>query len=327
MISRSHKIRLGIFFVVSIVSFIILIGVIFIPTLLETKDKYFIGYSNISLTGLMDGSSVKYHGLNVGNIVNITIDQEDIQRVIVEIGLDKGTPIKIDTRADVTALGITGLKVIELLGGSNEAPTLEPGNFIQPGKSITEMITGKAEVIAEKVEFALNNIIALTSPANSKKVSNILENASSSMTELKEILQTNKVSFHQTMQNTHKLSAGFQNLITSADSVMMQISKIAGSDSLMKALANITEITESLKKAELVTLVKELNTALAHSNSVLQEVDISIMKSRAELGMTVESLKESVDYLNQFVRMISEDPSVLVRGIKPIGAPDRKLEK
>ena len=121
MISRSHKIRLGIFFAVSLVSFVVLIGVIVVPTILETKDKYYIGYRNLSLTGLMEGSSVKYHGLNVGSISDISIDPKDIQQVNVEISLEKGTPIKTDTRADVTALGITGLKVIELLGGSNEA--------------------------------------------------------------------------------------------------------------------------------------------------------------------------------------------------------------
>ena len=38
-------------------------------------------------------------------------------------------------------------------------------------------------------------------------------------------------------------------------------------------------------------------------------------------------LKETTDYLNQFSRLISEDPSVLVRGAEPKGAPDFDLER
>ncbi|MBN2417241.1 MCE family protein [bacterium] len=327
MISRSHKIRLGIFFAISLISFVVMIAVIVVPTLLENKDKYYVGYRNISLTGLQVGSSVKYHGLSVGHISDISIDPDDIQRVIVELSIDKGIPIKTDTRADITALGITGLKVIELLGGSNETEALVPGSFIQPGGSITEMITGKAEVIAEKVEMTLNNLAELTSEINRKKIVRVLDTTAESMHEMSEILKANKSSFGRTMENSERVTADLAMLLATTDSVMADIARIAGSDSLMQALANITEITESLKKAELVGLVKELNVALKHTSSVLKEVDISIMESRAELGMTVESLKESVEYLNQFVRMISEDPSVLVRGTKPIGAPDHRLER
>jgi hypothetical protein len=51
------------------------------------------------------------------------------------------------------------------------------------------------------------------------------------------------------------------------------------------------------------------------------------MKSRAELGTTIASLEETVDNLNQIVRSINENPSVLIWGTKIKDAPDKRLEK
>jgi hypothetical protein len=62
-------------------------------------------------------------------------------------------------------------------------------------------------------------------------------------------------------------------------------------------------------------------------NGLLREVDVSFTKSRTDLMYTIESMRESIDYLNLFARTISEDPSVLVRGTKPENAPDFQLEK
>jgi predicted transcriptional regulator with HTH domain len=60
---------------------------------------------------------------------------------------------------------------------------------------------------------------------------------------------------------------------------------------------------------------------------MLRDFEITFSKSRTDLVYTIESMKESADYLNQITRLVSEDPSILVRGTKPKDAPDRHLEK
>ncbi|MFP4622443.1 MAG: ATP-binding cassette domain-containing protein [Bacteroidales bacterium] len=63
-----------------------------------------------------------------------------------------------NAQAEITSVGLTGLKAIEIRGGSNEAENLKPGSYIQAGSSITREITGKAETIAQKAEKVLNNL-------------------------------------------------------------------------------------------------------------------------------------------------------------------------
>ncbi len=327
MVTRSQKVRLGIFVIVSISALLLTIGIIFAPKLFEVRDVYYISYQNISLTGLQEGGPVKYHGLTVGSVTNIRIDAQDISRVIVEVRLDHGTPIKQDTRADIELLGITGIKVIELRSGSNESPSLKPGDFIEPGKSITEFITGQAEVLFEKAELVLNNLAILTAPENRDKMISLLETSSSSMAQLNKILKENNQALSQSIQNTASITNELKGLIINTSETMRNLAEISGSDTLKRVVANLADITESLRKAELTDLVHEMNITLAHTSLVLEEIDATLSRNRSDFGYAVQSLKETIEYLNQFSRMITEDPSVLVRGSKPKDAPDFKLEK
>jgi phospholipid/cholesterol/gamma-HCH transport system substrate-binding protein len=327
MITRLQKIRLGIFFTVSVILLLVLVALILTPRFLEKKDVYYIGYRDLSLTGLQVGGAVKYHGLTVGNVSDIRIDMEDIRRVIVEVSLDRETPIKTDTYADITMLGITGLKVVEIRGGSNEAEFLEPGGFILPGKSVTEMITGKAEVIAEKAEMALNNLSLLTGESNQEKVMRLIDNTSQAMEELHTILSQNRSNFSETMANAEQASERILDLTVSTEQMVTDINTLVRSDSVVQILGNLADFSRALSNTDLVSLVESMNGALLHTNRVLRELDASLTKSQTDLAYSVESMKEVIDYLNEFSRLISEDPSILIRGARPENIPDYELEK
>jgi len=117
MVSKSQKIRLGIFIIVGLVFLFVLIGIIVGTKLFDKKDIYFIAYKDQSVSGMNVGSAVQYHGIRVGRIEELNIDKDDVTTVIVEISVKAGTPIKTDVKAVMAAVGITGLKQIELVGG------------------------------------------------------------------------------------------------------------------------------------------------------------------------------------------------------------------
>ena len=50
---------------------------------------------------------------------------------VVPLSLQAGTPVTEDTVATLQMQGITGLKYIELQGGTNEARRLSPGDKVQ----------------------------------------------------------------------------------------------------------------------------------------------------------------------------------------------------
>src|SRR5690606_24105547 len=76
-------------------------------------------------SGLNIGSSIKYKGFEVGNVGEIKLNPNNSEEIQIDIVIKKGTPIKEDNYAVLGNLGITGLKYIELKGGSNDSKLLE----------------------------------------------------------------------------------------------------------------------------------------------------------------------------------------------------------
>ena len=327
MITRAQRVRLGIFVIVALAVLVGSIIIIVAPKLLEQRDTYYIAFENVSVTGLQEGSAVKYQGLQVGYVSDISIDPENISRVILEVSLEKGIPIKVDTKAEINFLGITGLKVIELRSGSTQAANLPPGSFIQSGRSLTEEITGRAEVLTEKVELVLNNLVELTDEENAQRVTALVDTVGNAIELFNAFVRRNEGSFYSTLENTEQFTEELDSLTFYSVNILKSIDSFAKSDTLHQIIDNFAAVTEELKEAELVRLFQEINTTLEQTNNMLKDVEISFAKSRTDLVYTIERLKETVDYLNQFARLISEDPSVLVRGVEPKQAPDFDLKR
>lgn len=98
---------------------------------------------NESVSGLKPGEPVKYHGVDVGVVKALTLDPKDPRKVIVDITLDKLTPVKTDTRAQLKLKGITGLVYIELSGGAPEAQALASAT---PSGQIPEIPSEKSQL-------------------------------------------------------------------------------------------------------------------------------------------------------------------------------------
>ena len=324
MITRSQKIRLGVFVAFAILAAFVTAVVIVAPKFIQKKDTYFICYRDISVTGLQEGGPVKYHGLTVGNVERIFMDPADVRSVIVEVSLDHGTTIKEDTYADITALGITGLMLVELRGGSNEAATLKPGASITPGKSFTEMITGQAEIIAEKVEIVLNNLIDLTNPENRSRLIQLIDNSNRVMASVQGLLRANSENLTATLENVKQASEQLRELSFTTLRTMKSLERVTRSDSLTQIVNNIAEITNSLKKNRLNELLAEFSTALQSLNRLLAAMDADA-GTRSDFIRSLKTLEETADYLNEFSRLLAEDPSVLVRGARPGNPPDDQL--
>jgi phospholipid/cholesterol/gamma-HCH transport system substrate-binding protein len=83
----------------------------------QRYEVYFSG----SVSGLNEGSTVRYLGVNVGKVVRVSLDPRAADRVQALIDVDKTTPIGQDTLARLTLQGVTGLLFIDLSQASRAA--------------------------------------------------------------------------------------------------------------------------------------------------------------------------------------------------------------
>lgn len=148
---------------------------------LNEENTYYYIYFPGAVTGLSVGSTVRYRGVPVGTVTDIAMDEENVELIQVTLAIKAGTPIKTDTVASLQLQGITGLSFVQLSGGTQEAPLLEP----RPGKrravipsrpSAIEQVFENAPDMLEKIAAVAARTSEVLSPENQARISEILQN-------------------------------------------------------------------------------------------------------------------------------------------------------
>ena len=91
------------------------------------------------------------------------------------------------------------------------------------------------------------------------------------------------------------------------------IQKITRSPKLLSTIDNVDKITADLEQAKLSDLIAKLGLAIEQTNRTFTHLDLTLMKSRHDILSSTEILRESLEYFNEFTRLISENPSLLLR--------------
>ncbi|PRZ02178.1 ABC-type transporter Mla subunit MlaD [Marinilabilia salmonicolor] len=333
MENRSKKIRLGIFILAGSAMFIFLIAFFTAREFFEKTDTYYVSFQDVSVSGMEVGSTVKYLGINVGTISNININPKDVTSIVVELSLKPGTPIKEDSKAEIVSLGITGMKAIEIRGGTNEANLLSPGSYIQPGSSLTSEITGKAEVIATKVENVLNNLLVITHPDTLSKLPRLLSNfneltldADRTILRLDSLIDNNQSDVESAIRNANKISENLLGSSIALDETLQKVNKLIDSDSIADIIGNTRDITRKLNESDITRLIEELAGVVARTQDLLIKVDDDINQGTRDFVESQELLKSTLRNLDEASRKINNNPSLLIRKNKQKNLPDEQLK-
>ena len=305
MVSKAQKLRLAVFFIIGfsilLSIFVMLLG----SKITEKRDIYRIVYEDTSVAGLQIGGAVLYRGIRLGRIEDIHIDKDRITDIVVNISVKKGTPIKADQEATIVMVGITGMKQIELSGGTNESPFLKPGATIRTGRTFFENISDRAEVMAIKFEQIMDNIIAITNYTNQERLGSIIFNIDS-------IIDRSHRPLTQTMQNIEDITSE----LTIATMVVNDLLAILDSGTVGNIVGNMERITANFAEIDVNRInhtIQSLNEAIQRTTMTINHIDALVQKSSPDLNASIEELRETIENLNEFSRIIAEDPSLLIR--------------
>ncbi len=175
----------------------------------KTYDRYRV-YFRESVAGLNPKATVRYRGVQVGQVESIRLDPNNSDQVDVVLDIERGTPIRRDTIATLSKQGLTGVAAVELSGGGGQSPPLEKDAdqelpVIQAGPSLVA-----------RLDDAFNNI---------------LTNVNSLSSRLERLLNDdNQTAITQTLQHLDKITGAL------ADRA----------DSLRQTLANVETFTGAL---------------------------------------------------------------------------------
>lgn len=161
METRANHVLIGLFTI--IVSILAVLFALWAANWTSNRnwDNYDIVFTE-AVTGLSTGGIVQYNGINVGEVRRLSLDPKDPRKVVARIRVSAGTPVKVDTKAKLAFVGLTGVAQIQLTGGLPESPRLEgtsdrPVPVILTEPSALQNISLAAGDIAERVRLILSD--------------------------------------------------------------------------------------------------------------------------------------------------------------------------
>ncbi len=311
MMTHEQKTRLGIFLTGASVLFLIVLGLFLVPKLREAGDVYYVNFRDTSVNGLFVGSSVRYQGVDIGKVQRIEVNRRDMNSIHVYIKIQRGFPIKTDTTALLALAGITGVRFIDLRGGSRDAVRIRPGGEIQMGRGLEE----KAGDIVSNIDAAVNSFNSLLSRENLDRIARFLDNAEKSSAMISDVLESKRGKLESSFDNVEKVTREFSSVTENLNKISANISNL--SDRIVaRSEAAVDNIAKRFSDEEMGQAIKDLRGLIDTTSTSLKRIEGSLSAQQDELGRAIKGLSEAMDNLARFTREISEDPTSLIKARK-----------
>ncbi len=251
-----------------------------------TYDNYTVYFTD-AVSGLNEGASVQYKGVEVGRVTDIRLAPERADLIKVDIQVDETTPVRANTKATLNMLGVTGLVYIEL--------RTDPGDnkpVAQVAGERYPVLNGSGTQLAKLFQEI---------PEITKQVRDIAERLGGVVTE------ENTKALSQTLQNVQTASAHLNEILSArnADNLDKTLSNIAASSQDFRTMVKKWESTASEAQKAAASLSKVVTRNQANIDKFSQDGLEQITAMARETRRMTESIRKITDKLN-------EDPSQLL---------------
>ena len=252
-----------------------------------------------AVTGLSVGSPVQYNGIAVGSITRLSLAPNDPRQVIARIRLESDTPVKTDTRAKLAITSVTGPSIIQLSGGTPQAPALTSVDtrnapLIQTTPSALQNISDTANRIVERLDQVLSD-------KNVARIAATLENLetiSGSMADRDQGLEALIVSARDAARNLDRT-------LDTTNGTMQRLDQ-----NLVKQLPPLLDKLDST--------LTQLDSAAGNADAILGENRAAINnfanEGLGQLGPTLSELRRLIRDLRQVSDRLESSPARYLLG-------------
>jgi phospholipid/cholesterol/gamma-HCH transport system substrate-binding protein len=275
----------------------------------EESFAFYDTYFSESVAGLQKGGAVRYQGVQVGRVADITIDPANIERVKVRIVVERGTPIHEGSTATLELQGITGLVFVQIKGGPNSAPMLperskEPIPVIPSRPSLASRILEGAPNLVGQATDLLHQMQEIFSPENRQALTDTLRN----VRDLTGMLVGYSERIDALLKAGSDLATAGQSTMTEygtlATSIRTQVDQIGG---------NTGDAVKRLKDAAdgFARVSRQMDTLIAENRAGLRDFSGSGLYEFTQLMIEARGLVESLTRISQ---QLERDPARFLFG-------------
>jgi phospholipid/cholesterol/gamma-HCH transport system substrate-binding protein len=261
---------------------------------------------NEAVTGLSNGGIVQYNGINVGEVRKLSLDKQDPNKVIAHIRVEAGTPVKVDTKAQLAFVGLTGVTQIQLSGGMVASPMLMPkegekyATIYAQESSIGKLLSSTEDITATAADVLLR-LNKVLSDENVRHINQTLDHLEA----VTGAVSDQKGDLRELLKNARSASEKLDSTLAHTDST-------------------VTNLNQNLV-AQLPALVAKLDKSLDHIESLSRSADVLVGNNSdslsnfsnqglTQVGPALNDLRSLLRDIDRVTARLENNPAAFVLG-------------
>ena len=306
---NANKLKVAVFCIGAIVIFYI--GANFLKGLdvFSKKTYYYTIVDN--LNGINSSTPLWVNGYKIGKVTAITLVSDNPVKIKVEILVTEKINVPSDSKLTIASAGLLGGNVLSLLMG-NSTKYLHNGDTLpfEPAVGGLDKLMNKADRVLASVDtIALSLKDVLVTQNGSGNIKNMLANLESATAHLDDIVAKNKGKIGSLVDNIETFSRTLKD----------------ASPQLNHLVANFDNIADTLAKANIAGVVRNLDKTVTNLEMVLAKVN----NGEGTVGQLMKNdtlyrnIDTTVGSLNNLLKDLKENPSRYVH-ISVFGKKEKK---
>lgn len=287
--------------------------------------------------GLEPGAAVRYAGLSVGKITSVRVDPRDTTRIAVEFAVNSDTPLRTDSVARVSSLGLLSDNYLEVSPGTLSAALAAPGatirskeqfGFDQLSDAVEAMLPdvhktlGGLNTVLDGLQTTVNEANDVLNEKNRANLAGTLTTLNGALAELRPQLNKTLKSVDDMLTDAQpKISA----TLTDVQGVTHKLDPLLGNLDKTVTTANGTlshvDGTLTENREDIRASVASLKQVLERSTVLVNQLNSTLGQNADNIDETLDNVRLATENLRQLTDTLKTSPASIIRGT---GVKDRK---
>lgn len=269
--------------------------------------------------GLESGAVVRFGGMKAGSVERLRVDPRDSTRIEVDFRVRRDIPLKTDSEAEITSLGVLGDNYLELSTGTRHAPLAPPGSVVKSVEAVSfsdlSDMAGKLEPMATQVlqelTRRLDELQVTVARVNDLLNDRNRGNISASLGDVRSMIAEDRPKLAATLDNFQAASARLSPLLNDLRKTTAQ-----ANGALAHIDAAVLDNRQDLR-GSVIALRKTLSTA----SSLVDQLNGTLGYNAGNIDQILENVRMATQNLRELTEKVERRPYTLIRADNP---PERR---